>query len=53
MSNICLSRVGVKGEAEGEKGRAEVCRAEFPSDAENQGFLMTEAVAATETGRSL
>lgn len=53
MSNACPSGVGVKGEAVGEEGRAEVCRAEFPSDAENQGSLAPDAVAATETGGSL
>lgn len=53
MSNACLSGVGVKGEAEGEEGRGEVCRAEFPSDAENQVSLTPDAVAATEMGRSL
>lgn len=45
--------MGVKGEAVSEEGRAEGCRAEFPSDAENQGFLTPDAVAATETGKSL
>lgn len=51
MSNACPSGVGLKGEAEGEEESVEVC--EFPSDAENQGFLMADAVAATEMGRSL
>lgn len=37
----------------GEEGRVEVWRAEFPSDAENQGSLTPDVVAATETGRSL
>lgn len=52
MSNACPSGVGVKGEAEaeGEEGRAEVCRAEFTSDAENQGSLTPDAVAL-DSGR--
>lgn len=53
MSNVCPSGVGVKGEAEGEKGRGEVCGTEFTSDAENQESPTPDAVAETETGRSL
>lgn len=54
MSNTCPSGVGVKGEESvGEEGKAEVWRAEFPSDAENQGFPTPDAVAATEMGWSL
>lgn len=37
----------------GEEERAEVWRAEFPSDAENEGSLTPGAVAATDMGRSL
>lgn len=50
MSNTCISVVGVKVEVVvvGEEGRVE-----SPSDAENQGSLTPDVVAATETGRSL
>lgn len=45
LSNTGPSGVGMKGEAVGDRGRAEVWKAVFLSDAENQESTTADAVA--------